>query len=164
MKALIVWLTALLFTVAVASAADISGPVRVIDGDTLDMGGTRIRLWGIDAPEMRQTCQGKNDQTYECGRDSAAVMRELTRDRAVECDSHGLDRYRRIVAVCRTESGEVNAAIVRRGWAVDWPTYSGGRYRADEEAARVDGLGIWSGRFELPWEWRRERRKNQNIN
>src|SRR6266536_4561230 len=107
------WLVVTLIGSA-ASAADLSGPVRVIDGDTLDMGGTRIRLWGIDAPEMRQTCQGKNDQTYECGRDSAAVMRELTRDRAVECDSHGLDRYRRIVAVCRTESGEVNAAIVRR--------------------------------------------------
>jgi endonuclease YncB( thermonuclease family) len=139
-----------------AFAAELSGPVRVIDGDTLDMDGVRIRLWGIDAPEMKQTCHGKDGQTYECGRDSAAVMRELTRDRTVECDERGHDRYRRVVAVCRTEAGEINAAIVRRGWAVDWPRYSHGQYQADEEAARAEGLGIWSGRFEMPWEWRRE--------
>src|SRR5260370_396259 len=92
-------------------AADISRPRRVIDGDTFDMDGIRIRLWGIDAPEMKQTCRGKDGQTYECGRDSAAVMRELTRDRLVECKSRDRDRYGRAVAVCRTESGEINAAI-----------------------------------------------------
>lgn len=159
MKALIVWLTALLFTVTAASAADLSGPVGVIDGDTLDMGGTRIRLWGIDAPEMRQTCQGKDGQVYECGRDSAAVMNELTRNRRIECENRGRDRYRRLVAVCRTVSGEINAAIVRRGWAVDWPRYSNGRYEVEQNAARADGLGIWAGRFEMPWEWRREHRR-----
>jgi endonuclease YncB( thermonuclease family) len=137
-----------------ALAADLNGPVRVIDGDTLDMDGIRIRLWGIDAPEKKQTCEGKDGLVYECGRDSAAVMHELTRDKAVECETRGRDRYRRVVAVCRTESGEINAAIVRRGWAVDWPKYSQGRYRTDEEAARAEGLGIC--RFEMPWDWRRE--------
>ena len=139
-----------------AFAADLNGPVRVIDGDTLDMSGIRIRLWGIDAPEIHQTCQGKEGLVYECGRDSAAVMRELTRDKAIECKAVGADRYRRTVAVCRTDSGEINAAIGRRGWAVDWPKYSQGHYRADEAAARAEGVGIWSGRFELPWDWRRD--------
>jgi endonuclease YncB( thermonuclease family) len=60
-----------------------------------------------------------------------------------------------VVAVCRTESGELNAAMVSRGWAVDYANYSGGRYRSEEEQARHDGLGIWAGRFELPWDWRR---------
>ena len=60
--------------------------------------------------------------------------------------------------MCRTESGELNAVIVRRGWAIDWPRYSHGRYRGEEQAARAEGVGIWSGRFELPWEWRREHR------
>ena len=115
-------------------------------------------MWGIDAPELRQTCEGKDARTYECGRDSAAVMQELTRGRIVTCDASGYDRYRRVVAVYRTESGEINAAIVRRGWAVDWPRYSHGRYRIEEQAARTEGLGIWSGRFELPWEWRRDHR------
>jgi endonuclease YncB( thermonuclease family) len=139
-----------------ALSADLSGQVRVVDGDTLRMGETRIRLWGIDAPERNQTCEGKDGQTYECGRDSAAVMLELARDRTVECEVRDHDRYRRVVAVCRTESGEINAAIVRRGWAVDWPRYSRGRYQADEQAARAEGLGIWSGRFDMPWNWRRE--------
>src|SRR5437879_6440753 len=118
---------------APAWAADLVGPVRVIDGDTLDMRGTRIRLWGIDAPEMGQTCQGRDGQTYECGRDSRAVMLELTRDRKVRCDDRGLDRYGRTVAVCRTEAGDINAAIVRRGWAVDWPRYSRGAYSREQE-------------------------------
>ena len=97
------------------SAADLSGSVRVVDGDTLAIGDTRIRLWGIDAPEMKQTCQGRDAQTYECGRDNADVMRELTRDRTVECDTRDRDRYGRVVAVCRTEAGDINSAIVRRG-------------------------------------------------
>jgi endonuclease YncB( thermonuclease family) len=152
------WIFALLISSA-ALSADLSGPVRVIDGDTLDMTGVRIRLWGIDAPEKNQTCQGKDGQIYECGRDSAAVMLELTRDRRVECENRGRDRYKRIVAVCQTEAGEINAAIVRRGWAVDWPRYSNSRYQDEERAARAEGLGIWSGRFEMPWDWRQEHRR-----
>src|SRR5437762_1998581 len=154
----LLWLftTAFIAAAASAAAADISGPVRVIDGDTLDMDGVRIRLWGIDAPESNQTCEGKDGQIYECGRDSAAVMRELTRERRVDCETRGRDRYNRVVAVCRTESGDINAAIVRRGWAVDWPRYSQGAYNREQEAARQERLGIWSGRFQMPRDWRRE--------
>ena len=119
-----------------ATAAEITGPAHVIDGDTLDMAGTRVRLWGIDAPETRQTCEGRDGQTYECGRDSKAVMVELTRDRTVTCAPRDNDRYGRVVAVCRTEAGDINAAIVRRGWAVDWPRYSNGAYSREQDAAR----------------------------
>ncbi len=85
------WRTAFLFLVLILCAgaapmAEMSERVRVIDGDTLEMGGVRIRLWGIAAPEMQQTCEGKDGHTYECGRDSAAVMRELTRGRTVACE------------------------------------------------------------------------------
>src|SRR5439155_21678552 len=79
------------------SAADLSGSVRVVDGDTLAIGDTRIRLWGIDAPEIKQTCQGRDGQTYECGRDNADVMRELTLDRTVERDTRDRDRYGPVV-------------------------------------------------------------------
>ena len=141
---------------APAIAAEITGPARVIDGDTLDIAGTRIRLWGIDAPETRQTCEGQDGQTYECGRDSRAVMIELTRDRIVRCDPRDRDRYGRVVAVCQTEASDINAAMVRRGWAVDWPRYSHGAYSPEQEIARRERLGIWSGRFQMPWDWRRE--------
>ncbi len=68
-----------------------------------------------------------------------------------------IDRYGRVVAVCRT-AGELYAAMVRRGWAVDYTHYSGGHYRPEERDARRERLGIWSGRFEMPWEWRADRR------
>jgi endonuclease YncB( thermonuclease family) len=154
-RAVILVLVASLALAPPATAAEITGPARVIDGDTLDMARTRIRLWGIDAPETRQTCEGRDGQTYECGRDSRAVMIELTRDRAVTCEPRDNDRYGRVVAVCRTEAGDINAAIVRRGWAVDWPRYSHGAYSREQEAAQSEKLGIWSGRFEMPWDWRR---------
>jgi endonuclease YncB( thermonuclease family) len=137
-----------------ALAADLAGTAQVIDGDTISIGNTRIRLWGIDAPEREQPCQGKNGDVYECGRDSAAVLLELTRDRQVACVERDHDRYGRVVAVCRTESGELNAAMVRRGWAVDYMKYGGGQYRPDEEQARRERLGIWAGRFAMPWVWR----------
>jgi endonuclease YncB( thermonuclease family) len=143
---------------ASSTPAAVSPTVRVIDGDTFDLGGQRIRLWGIDAPEARQQCHGRDGQTYNCGQDATAVLRELLRGRRTECDKRDHDRYQRTVAVCRTEAGEVNAVMVRRGWAVDYVQYSGGRYQAEETAAKAERLGIWSGRFELPSQWRAERR------
>jgi endonuclease YncB( thermonuclease family) len=112
-------------------AASLAGSAHVIDGDTIDVGGTRIRLWGIDAPEAAQTCQGEAGTVYECGRDATAVMIAMTRGRWVECAERDRDRYGRIVANCRTEAGEINAAMVRRGWAVDYRRHSGGAYRAE---------------------------------
>ncbi len=136
----------------------IMGAARVVDGDTLDIGGRVIRLWGIDAPESAQRCEGRDGRTYECGRDATAVLSELTRSRQVACEARDRDRYQRTVAICRTEAGELNAAMVRRGWAIDYTQYSGGRYKTEEAAAKAEKLGIWSGRFDLPSEWRRNRR------
>jgi hypothetical protein len=76
--------------------------------------------------------------------------------RRVECAARDHDRYGRTVALCRTESGELNAAMVLRGWAVDYTRYSGERYRAEEQQARTERLGIWSGQFDMP-EQRRHR-------
>src|SRR5262249_32654764 len=126
-----------------ALAADLSGTARVIDGDTIVIGDTHIRLWGIDAPERQQTCRSKTGDVYECGRDSAAVLRELTRDRAIQCQARDRDQYGRVVAVCRTESSELTAAMVRRGWAVDSPktaTGDTGR-RKSRPAANSSGSG-----------------------
>lgn len=145
---------ALALLTSAATAADLAGPARVMDGDTLRIGDTKIRLWGIDAPERRQTCRGGGG-VYECGRDATAVLADLTRDRPVECTIKAWDRYRRAVAVCRTTAGELNAAMVRRGWAVDYRQYSRGAYRGEQAAARRERLGVWSGRFEMPWDWRR---------
>lgn len=137
-----------------ASAAEL----RVIDGDTIVLDGVHIRLWGIDAPEKAQTCAGRDGSTYECGRDATAVMVELTRGKTVQCETKDTDRYHRTVAVCRTDAGELNAAMVRRGWAVQYRRYSHGAYDTEEAAAKAAGLGIWSGRFTMPEDYRKGQR------
>lgn len=144
-----------------ALAEPLSGTARVVDGDTIDVAGQRVRIWGVDAPERAQTCEGKpgvfwRAATYECGRDATAVMVELTRGRTVTCVPRGSPSYGRTVAICSTEAGDLGGAMVRRGWAVDVPRYSHGAYRAEEEAARREGLGLHAGRFTMPEQWRRE--------
>jgi endonuclease YncB( thermonuclease family) len=146
---------ALVLLTSAATAAELAGTAKVTDGDTIRINDTRIRLWGIDAPERRQTCQGRNGDVYECGRDSTAVLNELIRGQPVQCTEMDRDRYGRVVAVCRTEAGELNAAMVRRGWAVEYKQFSKGHYSQDQAKAQREGLGIWSGRFEMPWDYRR---------
>jgi endonuclease YncB( thermonuclease family) len=96
---LLALLVALVLLTGAATAAEIAGTAKVTDGDTIRIGDARIRLWGIDVPERRQTCQGRNGDVYECGRDSAAVLNELTRGRQVECEVKNRDRYGRVVGV-----------------------------------------------------------------
>lgn len=143
-----------------AGAQTIAGPATITDGDTVRVGEHRIRIWGIDAPERAQTCSGRDGQVYECGRDSAAVLAELTRGKRVKCEPRDRDRYGRTVATCAVEGvADLGAAMVRRGWAVAYTRYSRGRYLPEQEAARAEGLGIWSGRFTAPDVWRRENRR-----
>ncbi len=148
----------------------VSGPVitagtaRVVDGDTLELAGQRVRIWGIDAPEHGQMCESGDwmlsvkpprPLVYECGRDATAVLAELTRDRTVTCEQVDRDHYKRIVARCRTEAGDIGAEMVRRGWAVDYTRYSKGAYAAEQREAQQDMVGMWSGRFVMPDQWRR---------
>jgi endonuclease YncB( thermonuclease family) len=81
-----------------------------MDGDTLDMGGQRGRLWGHRRAGVSADCNGKDGQTYRCGQDATAVLTELTRAGNVSCEKRDVDRYKRTVSVCRTEAGEINAA------------------------------------------------------
>lgn len=111
----------LALTSATAAAQTISGSATVTDGDTIRLRDTRIRIAGIDAPEKAQTCESGDGRVYECGRDAAAVMAELIRNRTVTCTPTGYS-YNRIVATCSTENGDLGEQMVRRGWAVRVPT------------------------------------------
>jgi endonuclease YncB( thermonuclease family) len=155
-RSALIFLALAIVGIAPAEAQSFAGQASVVDGDTIEIGHTRIRLWGIDAPELKQTCQGRGGDVYECGRDAAAELRALTSGRRVECDQRDRDRYGRVVAICRTDAGEINAGMVRQGWAIDYRRYSGRAYDAEERAASAERLGMWSGRFELPERWRRE--------
>ena len=82
------------------SLADISGLPRVIDGDTIEISGERIRLHGIDAPETRQSCVGVDGKQWDCGRQSTSVLTSLIGGRPVICKGRQRDRYKRLIAVC----------------------------------------------------------------
>ncbi|WP_439626636.1 thermonuclease family protein [Shinella sp.] len=136
---------------ATARADDIVGRATVIDGDTIEIGGTRVRFDGIDAPETRQTCLDANGAKYRCGQQSALALDDfLAASRPTTCTPKGKS-WDRIVASCRRADGEdVNAWMVRNGHALDWPKYSRGRYAAEQTAAEASSAGIWAGQFERP--------------
>lgn len=153
-------LAALLLLTAPALAGDIVGRASVIDGDTISIHGTRIRLDGVDAPESWQTCHDAGGKLYRCGARAAEALDELlAASRPTRCRQMDTDRYGRVVAICWTNAGvEVNAAMVLAGQALDWPKYSRNRYQPQQAEAKRHKRGIWSGTFILPWEARRMKR------
>lgn len=142
-----------------SAAGRIAGAARVIDGDTIDVAGTRIRLYGIDAPETAQQCRrssGGATLLYSCGRDARDALKRIIGGAAVTCDPRDRDRYGRTVAVCYARGSDIGREMVRQGWAVAYTRYSAA-YAADETAARAAKRALWSGEFEAPEEWRRKR-------
>lgn len=136
---------------SIVYASEITGRASVVDGDTIDIQGTRIRFDGIDAPESSQRCTNESGQPYRCGKVSAdALDAFLAESRPVSCRRTGRDRNR-IVAVCaRADGTDVNSWLVANGHAIDWPKYSKGRYAAEQRQAEETKAGIWSGTFEWP--------------
>jgi endonuclease YncB( thermonuclease family) len=132
---------------------DFAGAAAVVDGDTLQVAGRRIRLDGIDAPEGRQTCE-RGGFAWQCGADAAAALREALRGRQVACVQNGRDQYSRVLAHCWADGQDVGAWMVGEGLALAYTRYST-RYAGLEAAARRERRGLWAGRFEDPAEWRR---------
>ena len=150
----------LLLFIASATADDyvVRGSATVIDGDTLRLGRTSVRLHGIDAPETRQQCLNVLSQIYDCGRLATQALRELTAGRIVTCRGSHKDRYGRLIAKCETpEAGDLNALLVRRGHALAYRRFSND-YAGDENGARQNRQGLWQGRFVAPWQWRQGKR------
>lgn len=146
----------LFFAAASASAENIIGQASVIDGDTIEIQGQRIRLYGIDAVESGQHCV-RGGAVWYCGRDSAFALADRIGRAAIDCRGREFDRYGRLVAVCFKGAEDLNRWMVEQGWAVAYRRY-GMDYAAAEDAARAAGRGLWSASFEMPWEWRKKNR------
>jgi endonuclease YncB( thermonuclease family) len=134
----------------------IAGTVKITDGDSFEIGATRIRLFGIDAPEGRQPCT-RNSGPWRCGDAATAELRRLVGSREVVCNRRDEDDYGRVVAVCRSGNTDLGAAMVRAGLALAYRQFSND-YVDEENEARTARRGLWASEFTPPWEWRRNQR------
>ncbi len=141
-----------------ALADPIAGRASVIDGDTIEIHGTRIRISGIDAPESRQTCKSKeNGEDVRCGQRAAFWLSDQLAAHVVTCSQDGEDRYHRVLAHCEVAGQDVAAEMVRAGWALAFVRYSR-EYEPQEVEARSSGSGLWAYEFVPPWAWRKGER------
>ena len=137
-----------------ALADNLVGQASIIDGDTLEIHGTRIRLWGIDAPESSQLCRGADSNQYRCGAQAANDLDAFIARRPVDCSPVSLDQYGRTVAVCSIDGVDLAEWLVRNGLALDWPKYSKGKYGVAQLEAEHSGRGMWAGTYVEPWLYR----------
>ena len=128
---------------------------KITDGDSLRSGDIRIRLHGIDAPELKQICQNDKGQDYKCGLMARDYLAEVLGPYAtVKCDHIDTDRYNRLIMRCFHNGLDIASGMVRAGWAVAYRRYATD-YVQDEAQARRAKRGLWAGRFETPETWRR---------
>ena len=135
-----------------ASAQDISGSGRAMDGDSLDMAGIVVRLHGVDAPELSQTCS-RRGQSWACGKEASAKMAQLVNGAELRCEQRDVDGYDRIVATCTARQVDLGQAMVEAGLAVALPQFSD-RYLGAEARAKAMKLGIWNSDFQQPADYR----------
>jgi endonuclease YncB( thermonuclease family) len=129
------------------------GTSHVIDGDTIDIRSTRIRLEAIDAPELDQACTDPQGRSWPCGSAAARELRQHVSGQELRCEPSRFDQYKRVLAICFLADGvDVNAWMVRQGWALAFRSTT--RYRAEQAEAAAAKRGLWAGTFMPPWEWR----------
>ena len=139
-----------LISPAAAQSMGLQGVASVIDGDTLDLQGQRIRLHGIDAPERGQNCKDADGTSWPCGQRAALALADRIGRKPVTCVRTDSDTYGRIIAICYRNDVDLNAWLVANGHAQAYRKYSRD-YVAEEEQAQRAQLGIWAGRFTAPW-------------
>lgn len=153
-RSLVAGLLLLISTNAFSDSPPLAGVASVIDGDTLEIHGQRIRLFGVDAFESRQTCD-EGAKRWPCGRRAAQALADYIGRNTVVCQAQGARSYDRIVARCFVKGGEDLASyMVREGYALAWTQYSM-QYLGDQAAAKAARKGAWAGSFIEPWRYRR---------
>ena len=139
--------------------ADMAGPARVVDGDTIVIAGERIRLHGIDAPELKQICKTRKGKEQLCGQLAKQALEKLVRGQDIICKGDKRDRYKRLIAVCYVGPFNINETMVVDGWALAYRKYSEDYVKA-ETFAKSRYEGIWKTEFVPPWRWRKGNKEN----
>ena len=141
----------------------ISGFAKVVDGDTIKINSKKIRLYGIDAPEKKQKCKKTYltisfmsfTKDYMCGEVSTQKLIKKINKQKLNCNILDVDRYKRLIGECFKRNINLNSWMVSNGYAVAYRKYSK-KYVSDEINAKNNKLGIWQGKFEMPWDYRRK--------
>ena len=141
----------------------ISGFAKVVDGDTIKINSKKIRLYGIDAPEKKQKCKKTYltisfmsvTKDYMCGELSTQKLIKKSNKQKLNCNIVDVDRYKRLIGECFKRNIKLNSWMVSNGYAVAYRKYSK-KYVSDEINAKNKKLGIWQGKFEMPWDYRRK--------
>tara|TARA_Y100001970_G_scaffold265980_1_gene354132 strand:- start:74 stop:601 length:528 start_codon:yes stop_codon:yes gene_type:complete len=142
----------------------ISGNAQIIDGDTIKINSKKIRLYGIDAPELKQTCKKTYlkinffafTKDYPCGKISTEKLKKKINNKVITCKILDTDRYKRLIGECFKRNLNLNSWLVSNGYAVAYRKYSK-KYISYETNAKSEKLGMWQGKFEMPWEYRRKK-------
>ena len=128
--------------------------VQITDGDTIKINGEKIRFSGIDTPEMKQTCI-ENGIINPCGVTAKKILIDKISNNEVICISEGKDQYKRTLAECFVNDESLSSYLVRSGYAFAYRRYSK-KFIADEEYAKFNKIGMWSMKFDYPWDWRKK--------
>jgi endonuclease YncB( thermonuclease family) len=143
---------------AIAEAAEFTGAAKVREGDHVQIGTSRIRLAGIDAPSVDQLCLNTKGERWTCGIAARDELSKHTDGKTWTCRAGPTDRRGRLVAHCEVEGEDIQKWLVRNGWALPYPRVSH-EYDADEATAREAKAGMWQGAFIAPWDWRVRNKK-----
>ncbi len=139
---------------AAEPTSEIVGEAHATSGDSLEISGRRIRLQGIDAPELDQECRLSKGSPYPCGRVAMQRLSWLVGGQKVRCKGGARDGHDRLIALCTVGPLSLNELVVASGWALADPE-TGADFTRAEGAAKARREGLWRGQFEEPWEWRK---------
>jgi endonuclease YncB( thermonuclease family) len=139
----------------------LEGRARVVDGDTLELAGQKVRLFGIDAPELDQVCD-QGGVAWACGAAEREMLAGLVAGGRLTCSVQDVDQYGRAVAVCLRQDKDVAAQMVRQGGAIAYRRYSD-RYVADEAVAQAAGAGVWGSTYAAPEDHRQQGRAQADV-
>ena len=132
-----------------------SQTIKIVDGDTIYLNGEKIRFAGIDTPELKQTCLKKSIKDL-CGVTAKQILIDKIGNNNVECISEGRDRYKRTLAECFVNNESLSRYLVRSGYAFAYRKYSK-KFIIDEDYAKVNQVGMWSMKFQYPWDYRKNK-------
>ena len=130
-----------------------SQDIKITDGDTIKIDGEKIRFSGIDTPELKQTCI-KDGVKNSCGIKAKQILIDKISNNKVNCITEGKDQYKRTLAECFVNSESLSSYLVKSGYAFAYRKYSK-KFIKDEDYARMKKIGMWSMKFEYPWEYRK---------